>query len=535
MKAKNNDNYNSSLIAIFISVAILLLVWWGMDNTEVALFLIEHPVLILPYVAEKLVDKFGYLKLIFSGFIIASFLIFLLFKPDSKLINHNRNVIRGAKVLPFRQLKAILKKQPKLKKQPQLKIAGMPIPAKLENRGFSMFGSPGTGKTQAISQMTAVIRQRSDFRAIIFDRGGEMLEKFYNPKRDFIFNPFDARSIHWSHVGEAARPETMAAALIPQESVKEPFFSNAGRAVMAELFRSTKSNQKLWELLKSDTQTLSSFISGTLAARYLGEERAATSVLSTASNYCQFYSCLTQPQNKAKALSFYEWGRSDSPSWIFVTLREDESELLRPLHSLIFELMLKGLLSNEHRARKTAIIIDELGALNRLPSLDRLLSESRRFLGCPILGTQTEAQIVDKYGLQQTRTILQGTKTKLILGCADPQTAETMAKIIGKQEYRYTAENYSRSRRNGKSGSSRTDSFNEQLREGYAVMPDELANLPDLRGYLKIAEFCAPIKLKPKKFTARAKKFVPLLNLSTDRSEQSIQDEWSDLENDLDG
>ena len=28
----------------------------------------------------------------------------------------------------------------------------------------------------------------------------------------------------------AARPETMAAALIPQESVKEPFFSNAGRA-----------------------------------------------------------------------------------------------------------------------------------------------------------------------------------------------------------------------------------------------------------------------------------------------------------------
>ena len=71
-------------------------------------------------------------------------------------------------------------------------------------------------------------------------------------------------------------PETMAAALIPQESTKEPFFSNAGRAVMAELFRSTKSNAELWSLLKSDTQTLSSFISGTLAARYLGEERAAT-------------------------------------------------------------------------------------------------------------------------------------------------------------------------------------------------------------------------------------------------------------------
>ena len=208
--------------------------------------------------------------------------------------------------------------------------------------------------------------------------------------------------------------------------------------------------------------------------------------------------------------------------------------MLRPLHSLIFELMLKGLLSNEYRARKTAIVIDELGALNQLPSLHRLLSESRKFLGCPILGTQTEAQIIDKYGLQQTRTILQGTKTKLILGCADPQTAETMAKVIGRQEYHHTAENQSRSRHTGRSGNGRTVTLNEQLREGYAVMPDQLANLPDLRGYLKIAEYCAPIKLKPRRFTVRAKKFVPLLDSSTNHSEQSIQEEWSDLEDDLD-
>ena len=168
---------------------------------------------------------------------------------------------------------------------------------------------------------------------------------------------------------------------------------------------------------------------------------------------------------------------SSPASWIFVTLREDESELLRPLHSLIFELMLKGLLSNEHRTRKTAIIIDELGALNQLPSLHRLLSESRKYQGCPILGTQTEAQIIDKYGLQQTRTILQGTKTKLILGCADPQTAETMAKVIGRQEYHHTAQNQSRSRHSGKSGSGRTVTLNEQLRESYAVMPDELGRV----------------------------------------------------------
>ena len=35
--------------------------------------------------------------------------------------------------------------------------------------------------------------------------------------------------------------------------------------------------------------------------------------------------------------------------------------------------MLKGLLSNQNRTIKTAIIIDELGALNQLPSLHRYL------------------------------------------------------------------------------------------------------------------------------------------------------------------
>ena len=40
MKAKNNDNF--SLVGILIAIAILLLIQWGMNNTEIALFLIEH-------------------------------------------------------------------------------------------------------------------------------------------------------------------------------------------------------------------------------------------------------------------------------------------------------------------------------------------------------------------------------------------------------------------------------------------------------------------------------------------------------------
>ncbi len=480
----------------------------------------KHPRLILPY----LIEQFGLLQLI-SGALLTTFILSYLM-----LSSHNNNhVVRGAKIVTNRQLKAKLKKQPRLRNQPQLEIAGMPIPEEYENLGFFMFGSPGSGKTQAISQMVAILKQRTDFRAIVFDRNGEMLEKFYDPRRDLIFNPFDDRSVHWSHVHEAAKPDTMAAGLIPMESSSEPFFSKAGRVVMAELFRQTTNNQELWSLLRSDIPALSSFLSGTLAARYLGEERMATSILSTASNYCQFYSCLTQPQNNA--LSFYDWAASNSRRWIFITLRENDSELLKPLHSLIFELMLKGLLSNEHRNIKTAIVIDELGALNQLPSLNRLLSESRKYLVCPILGTQTEAQITKIYGKEDTRIILQGTKTKLILNCADPQTAETMANIIGKQEFIYTAKNRSHSHQTGRNGNGRTVTLNEQLRESYAVMPSQLQDLPKLRGYLKIAsEPAALVKVKVKKFSARARRFVSLKVGSSNHLGENIQQQWQKLE-----
>ena len=188
------------------------------------------------------------------------------------------------------------------------------------------------------------------------------------------------------------------------------------------------------------------------------------------------------------------------------------------------------MLSNEQRTRKTAIIIDELGALNQLPSLNRLLSESRKFLGCPILGTQTEAQITKIYGREDTSIILQGTKTKLILNCADPQTAETMAKIIGKQELIYTTNNRSRSHHSGNRGNGRTITMNEQLRESYAVMPAELQDLPELKGYLKISgEPATLVKVRVQKFSARARRFISSPVMSVVQKDETIQQQWRNL------
>ena len=530
---RRNPRSNRSPFEAVLCLTGVLALWWAVENQTIALLLIQKPHLILPYLIQEL----GFFWVITGAVGILALLWFLLVisVPAS-------NILRGAKIVPSSKLKTILKRQPQPQNQPQMELAGMPIPSTYENRGIFAAGSPGSGKTQAISQLVATLKQRTDFRAIIFDRNGELLEKLYDPTKDIIFNPHDARSCYWTHIHEKAQPATIAAGLIPMESTREPFFSNAGRAVMTELFRKTRSNAELLELLQGDAEQLKAFLAGTLAYRYLEEAKVATSVLSTAANYCQFYESLIVPQ--AKAISFYQWGASNSAKWIFVTLNEDDAELFKPLYSLAFELMLKGLLSNQQRSRKTAIVIDELGALNQLPSLNRLLSESRKFLGCPILGTQTEAQITKIYGKEDTRILLQGAKTKLILNCSDPQTAETMAQIIGKQERVDFTNNHNRSHNySGKgAGHGSSEGESEQIREVYAVMPSQLQDLPDLTGYLKISGLpAAQVRLKVQHFPVQAERFIPRSQVPTQNTADhptstlsiekadSIQEQWRRL------
>jgi hypothetical protein len=534
VKNQNNsaDFPTSTLLVILLLLfnVLLFLAYWSFKNQEVALFLLKHPVVLLPYITEKV----GLPKL-FLAVLGTICLLRLLFIRSS---NDKTKVLRGASISSSGDFKKLMKKQPKPKDQPQIHIAGIPIPARLENRGFFFFGSPGTGKTQAISQVLSILKQRSDMRGIVFDRNGEMLKKFYDPQKDLIFNPFDLRSVSWSHINEPVRPETMAAGLIPLPAspTKDPFFPTAGRAVMSELFRKTKNNKQLYSMLNSKISDLSTFLSGTLASRYLGENKEggggenklATSVLASINNYCEFYRSMTELTSKP--ISFFNWAYNDDPRWIFVTLREDDVEVLKPLHTLLFELMLKGLLSNEERTKKTAIIIDELGALNQLPSLNRLLSESRKFLGCPFLGTQTEVQVSKIYGNEDTQILLQGTMTKLMLRCGDPQTAETMAKLIGKQEKSEIITNHSRS--SGSFGKSPTKTVNqvEQRRETFAVLPSEIQNLPDLDGYLKIDGIpAAAVRVPIVIFPIKTPSFVSLTEKNSQAKVDSIKEQWKNI------
>ncbi len=383
---------------------------------------------------------------------------------------------------------------------PRFSIGSIQLPAYLENLGIFTVGSPGSGKSQAIAQLLSELKQRPDFRVVCFDRNGEFTESFYDESKDLIFNPTDARTVNWSHKVEQARPETIAAALVP-DNHKEPFFSDAARSLLSDLYERCDDNAEIWGALAGlSVEEFKDFVKGGISHRYFISEKTGGSVLSSLINYARFYKDLP---DSGEPLSFVKWAREGDPRSLFLPLFEEDSELYKPLYSAAFELVLKGLLSNENRQIKTAIVIDELGALNKLRSLSRLLSESRKFGGCPIIGTQTEAQIRKTYGDEDTRILLQGTATKLILNCRDGQTATIMAELIGKQERLEITNSYTVAL-----GGRKTQS--ESIRETYAVMPSELQALPPLEGYLLISDGTPPAKVQvtPRSYPPVAKRLI---------------------------
>lgn len=261
-------------------------------------------------------------------------------------------VWRGTKLTDKSQLqKALDKKQDqmvssgKAAQLPLLEIAGVKLPNYYDNLGFFAVGSPGSGKSQVISKLIHTMKERLDFRGIIFDRNGGFLESFYDPDRDLIFNPRDARSVLWSHKAEGLRAETVAGALIPDGKGDDAFFVEAGRSLLSDLYERCDTNSQVWEILSSFTiEELTDFVKGGLSHRYFISEKTGGSVLSTLINQARFYRELGEPP-EFEGFSFSQWAKENDPRWLFVPLFEDDAELYQPLLTAGFEMVLRGLLA----------------------------------------------------------------------------------------------------------------------------------------------------------------------------------------------
>jgi len=150
--------------------------------------------------------------------------------------------------------------------------------------------------------------------------------------------------------------------------------------------------------------------------------------------------------------------------------------------------------------------IDEMGALHRLPALEKGLQTARNFGGAIVTGIHAYAKLKEVYGENMAMTLSSLARTKLILGTADRETATWCSDFIGHRQVRDMEEGYTYGYNNARDAVSLTPRKNiEPL-----LLPDQLMNLPRLSGYLKFPDGfpAAPVKLSPVTRKRRAKSFI---------------------------
>jgi len=396
--------------------------------------------------------------------------------------------LRGAQLVEGPELKQLLTDRDDCS---PYEIAGVPMRKGSETLHTMIGGAQGTGKSQQFFRLMRQWRERGK-RAIIYDPTGEFTQAFYREGKDILMNPLDARSPNWNIWNEIERDyhfDNMANGLIPDPAEADPFWAQAGRMVLKDVYRvlgreGRRTNADLYNsIAKSNLDALHALLVGTAGATYVDPitERTGMSLKMTVQNQLESFRFL---HDRGDPFSIRRWVREDeSDSWMFITAREAMREALKPVLSLWIDTAIKAVLDLEpvHRERLW-FALDELPTLQKLDILKLALTNTRKYGLCMVLGIQDFSQLYETYGQHLARTIISGCQTKLLLRVTDGDAAKLLAKLMGEAEIDEKEETLSyglNSQRDGVSVFARRN-----LRD--IVLTSQILTLPDMTGYITV-------------------------------------------------
>lgn len=384
----------------------------------------------------------------------------------------------------------------------RLEIGRVSIPINVEDRGFLFSGSPGTGKSQAITRILDTL-QMGGHRAIIADASGIFYSRYANrAAAAVLFNPYDKRTVAWSPLSDITAPgedcAAMARSIIPDSAGEAAEWSGYAQTLLKVILEHVwEADGTTGDILRLATTATADELRQTLpagpahalldkdAAKMLGSVRAIIgSRLSP-------FAALDQSAGRG-AFSIRSFITNES-GWFFITYKQSQLDAMRPLIAAVLDIASRAVLdlphAEENRAeqRRTWFVLDEFPLLGRIGSIKTLLTNGSKHGAAVIAGIQTVAQVRETYGNEQAQTILSTLGTWLTLRVADAETAEYMSRVLGDQEIRRVVESKGTSSKSLEWGRQESENQGEQYTVQRIVLPSELQNLPDLCGYLNIA------------------------------------------------
>lgn len=366
-------------------------------------------------------------------------------------------------------------------------LGGVPLPSELETLHTLLAGSTGTGKTTLVDEILSVAIPRGD-RVIISDPNAHHLSRF-SQTGDTVINPFDRRSPGWSVFNEVRKDfdyDRLAHSLVPDGLGSDKQWHHYAQVLCAEtmralMLRGDGDTEKLMHWLTiAKSEELATLLAGT-PAQGLFDKDAAKALAST-----RFI--LTTQLNPHKYLkpgefSLRTWLDSGRGN-LFISWREDMQTALMPLISTWTDIVSNAVLSlPANHERRIWLVLDELGALGRLNSLESVLTRGRKHGLCVVAGLQSTAQLDRTYGRESAIVLRSCFRNLVVFAVAksDPDTAEMLSRSLGERE----VDRQQHSRSEGPNGITKGVSL-QRVSERIAIA-SQITELPNLTAFLALA------------------------------------------------
>jgi type IV conjugative transfer system coupling protein TraD len=402
--------------------------------------------------------------------------------------------IRGGDFVSAGELAGILYRK---KMASVFKIGKLPLVKDTETQHILITGTTGSGKTNMLNAFLPQIRYQEQ-RAIVFDVTGDFVKRYFNPETDVLLNPFEAQTAHWLPWNDCHvdfEYDALAAAFIDGEGFSDKYWEEAAQKVLSEAFQKEQDSKSLSSLLhliaKAPFNEFCTHFADTFAAGLVSKEaeKGTASVRSTLLNKIERLKYLKDHGN----FSIKEWV-NNRQGWLFITAPPNQRDTLRPLVSAWIDIAIKGLMERptDHGNQKMWFILDELPALQKIPSLKRGLAEGRKYGACFVAGIQNISQLEEIYGRAGASSLLDMFNSRFFFAVNDQQIAEYASKSLGMQEVQETKESLSYGSNTMRDGVN----INSQDRTMPLVTPDQIKNLAPRHCFVKLPQGFPVTKLE---------------------------------------
>lgn len=451
-------------------------------------------------------------------FIIAFILIFKKFRSEPAKNKNNDEHVRGAKIADEKDLynlnKDIVKSKKsyifcfKLQNQNEKKYLNCFnfTDFRKIQQGFLILGKPGSGKTNLIRQMLAILRNNKNVNALIFDlKGNDYLPFFFDSKADFIFNPADSRTLIWNVFDEISNKtdiDTIVNCLIPDRATDQYWVDNARNVLYAIIYYLVKTkknpeNADILELAKNKSEELLNLFENAnqdiqnesmlaFSALRAGEKTSPV-ILNYMNSRLRPLKNLKSIAEKGEKQFKIEDFLSNKGHKIFINAKKDVIESIKPIITLFITLFIKKILSRSENV-PTFVFLDEFASLNAISELADLIDKGRSKNAIAILGLQGFERLKDIYQSDYLSEAINSYVGNRIYLSVEGQSAKKISENIGDREVLRTVESQNNSNSMEKGAQSGLNySKTKQNVVEKAVLASEISNFKNLEGLLKEA------------------------------------------------